>query len=178
MLRISPARLDRLAALDARCMQRLHRCADNRVIVLGLQLASRLGDGWFWYLLIAAVAIAFGERGRACALHMLLAGTLGVLLVHWLKRSTARSRPYECVQGVRLCDRALDRFSFPSGHTLHAVTFTAVLAHYFPALALVLVPFTVVLGLSRVVLGLHYPSDVLAGAAIGIVLASITPVLA
>lgn len=177
MLRISPARLDRLVALDARWTQRLHRCADNRATVFALQLASRLGDGWFWYCLIAVVAIAFGERGRACAMQMVLAGAIGVLLVHWLKRRTARSRPYECMQGVRLRARALDRFSFPSGHTVHAVTFTAVLAHYYPSLALVLLPFIVVLGFSRVILGLHYPSDVLAGVAIGIVLASITPLL-
>ena len=117
------------------------------------------------------------ERGRACAMQMVLAGAIGVLLVHWLKRRTARSRPYECMQGVRLRARALDRFSFPSGHTVHAVTFTAVLAHYYPSLALVLLPFIVVLGFSRVILGLHYPSDVLAGVAIGIVLASITPLL-
>lgn len=178
MMRISPARLDRLVALDARCVQRLHRCADNRAIALALHLASRLGDGWLWYGLIAAVALAFGERGRACAMQMLLAGTFGVLLVHWLKRCTARSRPYQCMQGVRLRTRALDRFSFPSGHTVHAVAFTAVLAHHYPALALALLPFTVVLALSRVILGLHYPSDVLAGVAIGIVVAGITAVLA
>lgn len=178
MLRISPARLDRLVALDARCVQRLHRCADNRAMAVALQLASRLGDGWFWYALIAAVAVAFGERGRACALQMVIAGAIGVLLVHWLKRCTARSRPYECMQGVRLRARALDRFSFPSGHTVHAVAFTAVLAHYYPVLALLLLPFIVVVGLSRVILGLHYPSDVLAGVAIGIALAAITPMLA
>jgi undecaprenyl-diphosphatase len=38
---------------------------------------------------------------------------------------------------------------------------------YFPALAWILVPFTVLVAISRVVLGLHYPSDVLAGAAVG-----------
>jgi undecaprenyl-diphosphatase len=174
MLRISPERLDRLFALDARCVQRLHRCTDRRFILFWLRVASRLGDGLFWYCLIAAVAIVFGERGRTCAVHMVLAGSLGVLLVHWLKRCTARSRPYQCLRDVRLHARVLDRFSFPSGHTAHAVTFTAVLAHYYPGLALSLMPFIIVVGFSRVILGLHYPSDVLGGVAIGIVLALVT----
>ena len=61
----------------------------------------------------------------------------------------------------------LDAFSFPSGHTLHAVAFTLVALNYYPALAPTLVAFTLLTAGSRVVLGLHYPSDVLAGAALG-----------
>jgi undecaprenyl-diphosphatase len=61
----------------------------------------------------------------------------------------------------------LDKFSFPSGHTLHAVAFTTLAWHYHPLLGMALMPFTCVVALSRIVLGLHYPSDVLAGALIG-----------
>ena len=61
----------------------------------------------------------------------------------------------------------LDEFSFPSGHTLHAVSFGIVAAGWFPVLALPLALFAVLVAMSRVVLGLHYPSDVLAGAALG-----------
>ena len=67
--------------------------------------------------------------------------------------------------------KPLDYFSFPSGHTLHAVAFGLVALFYYPLLAVVLMPFIVMVGISRVVLGLHYPSDVLAGAAIGYVIA-------
>lgn len=61
----------------------------------------------------------------------------------------------------------LDRYSFPSGHTLHAVCFTGIACAYQPLFAWVLVPFALLVALSRLVLGLHYPSDVLAGALIG-----------
>ncbi|HET7766673.1 MAG TPA: phosphatase PAP2 family protein, partial [Burkholderiales bacterium] len=60
---------------------------------------------------------------------------------------------------------------FPSGHTLHAVAFSMVAISFYPALAWLLVPFTLLVASSRVVLGLHYPSDVLAGAALGAIIA-------
>jgi undecaprenyl-diphosphatase len=67
--------------------------------------------------------------------------------------------------------KALDRFSFPSGHTLHAVSFTLIICTALPVLALILVPLALLIALSRVVLGLHYPSDVLAGGVLGAVIA-------
>jgi len=57
---------------------------------------------------------------------------------------------------------------------LHAVVFSMVALSYYPQLAFVLVPFTVMVALSRVVLGLHYPSDVLAGALIGASIAALS----
>lgn len=61
----------------------------------------------------------------------------------------------------------LDRFSFPSGHTLHAVCFTLVACAHYPGLLLLLVPFTLLVAASRLILGLHWLSDVIAGAGIG-----------
>jgi undecaprenyl-diphosphatase len=70
-------------------------------------------------------------------------------------------------QAVVLGERPLDHFSFPSGHTLHAVLFTVMLGAHFPALLPLLLVFTPLVALSRMVLGLHYPTDVLAGAFLG-----------
>jgi undecaprenyl-diphosphatase len=66
----------------------------------------------------------------------------------------------------------LDEFSFPSGHTLHAVAFSLVAIAHYPPLAWVLVPFTAAVAASRVVLGLHYPSDVLAATSFGAAVAA------
>jgi undecaprenyl-diphosphatase len=68
----------------------------------------------------------------------------------------------------------LDHFSFPSGHTLHAVLFTVMLGVSFPLLLPVMIPFMLLVAASRVVLGLHYPTDVMVGAAIGATLAGLS----
>jgi undecaprenyl-diphosphatase len=128
---------------------------------------SRLGDGVFWYTLMGALLAWHGFAALRPVAHMLLTGIACTLLYKWLKARTSRPRPYQIDRAIRRSGDPLDEFSFPSGHTLHAVAFTLVALGYFPGLAPLLVPFATLVGLSRVVLGLHYPSDVLAGTLIG-----------
>jgi undecaprenyl-diphosphatase len=98
---------------------------------------------------------------------MVAAGLVCTVLYKWLKRKTHRARPFNKNQGISCGIAPLDQFSFPSGHTLHAVAFSVVALAYYPALAWLLLPFTALVAVSRLVLGLHYPSDVLAGIVIG-----------
>jgi undecaprenyl-diphosphatase len=91
-----------------------------------------------------------------------------------LKRWTRRPRPFASDVRIRAWVAPLDEFSFPSGHTLHAVAFSIVAIAHYPMLATVLVPFTACVAVSRVVLGLHYPSDVLAAIGIGSTLAALS----
>ncbi|WKB54291.1 phosphatase PAP2 family protein [Eleftheria terrae] len=152
--------------------RRLHRAADHRGLVLLLAIVSRLGNGALWYGGMALLPLVGGPQGWACSLRMLGLGVANLTIYLLLKRWAGRPRPYVACTDIRACTRALDQFSFPSGHTLHAVAFSTVLLHYYPSLAFVLVPFTLLIALSRVVLGLHYPSDVLAGAVIGALMAA------
>ena len=98
---------------------------------------------------------------------MACTGVLGVILYKLLKRTFVRERPFITHAAIDLGMPPLDRYSFPSGHTLHAVAFALQASMHFPPLGYVLVPLALLICGSRVVLGLHYPTDVLAGAALG-----------
>jgi undecaprenyl-diphosphatase len=137
------------------------------------QVVSRLGDGIIWYTLMLAMPLVAGRVALRPALLMALTGILGVLIYKLLKQTLVRERPFITHSGISLHGAPLDRYSFPSGHTLHAVAFTWQAVAHFPGLAWVLVPFTTLVAASRVVLGLHYPTDVLVGAALGALLAQL-----
>ncbi len=132
---------------------------------------SRLGDGVFWYSLMILLLALYRFEALLPVVHMLLAGGSCTLLYKWLKRKISRPRPYQVNPDVECITAPLDRFSFPSGHTLHAVAFSMVAAAYYPFLFWIVFPFTFLVAISRMVLGLHYPSDVLAGALIGFCIA-------
>ena len=85
-----------------------------------------------------------------------------------------RERPFASHSHVHATTVPLDKHSFPSGHAMHATAFIVQLGHYFPGLMPVMLPFAVSVALSRVVLGLHYPSDVVAGIFVGWLLAAIS----
>jgi undecaprenyl-diphosphatase len=92
---------------------------------------------------------------------------LGIVIYKYLKQRLIRERPFISYPNILCGTPPLDRYSFPSGHTLHAAAFSVLVMYHFPELGWVVVPFSILIACSRVVLGLHYPTDVFAGAAIG-----------
>ena len=128
---------------------------------------SRIGDGLVWYLLMALLIAFGGARGALAALHMAGLGLASLGLYKLIKALSKRPRPLMRRAGLHLSVAPLDEFSFPSGHTLHAVGFSLVACSYFPLLAFALVPLSLCIAISRVVLGLHYPSDVAAAVLMG-----------
>ena len=166
--------LDRLAAREHAWLERLNgvRLPDWEVSLL--RLASRLGDGVFWYVLMLTLLAWFGGQAIPAVLHMIVAGLSGTLVYKWLKGATERPRPYQACPSICCLTAPLDRFSFPSGHTLHAVVFSTVATAYYPALGWLVWPFTALVALSRLVLGLHYVSDVLVGALLGSAIAALS----
>jgi undecaprenyl-diphosphatase len=149
---------------------RCNRWAARRAIARFFGIVSRLGDGVFWYALIVAIALFGSVQGPRVAVQMTLTGLVAAIMYRLLKRWTRRPRPFRAHREIVAHIPPLDEFSFPSGHTLHAVSFASIALAYYPWLAPLLVPFTLLVAASRVVLGLHYPSDVLAALLIGCIL--------
>jgi undecaprenyl-diphosphatase len=164
----------RLSAREQAWCLAANRWGARQAVRAYFRMVSRLGDGTFWYALMAALAFFGGWRGLTASGHLAVTGLIASIIYRKLKRWTKRPRPFACDRRIQPWIAPLDEFSFPSGHTLHAVSFTLVALAYFPMLAWVLVPFAASVAASRIVLGMHYPSDVFAAALIGGGLASLS----
>jgi undecaprenyl-diphosphatase len=121
-------------------------------------------------MLMTVLLLTYQAEALPAVLHMLAVGMAGTLLYKWIKHKTLRPRPFRVYPSIVCNGHTLDQFSFPSGHTMHAVAFSIVGVAYFPVLIWLVLPFSILVALSRPILGLHYPSDVLVGALIGALL--------
>jgi len=169
--------LQRLTQWDRALCIRVNRVSGNRLARDTFRAVSWLGNGIFWYALILAMLLALGRDAVPAVAHMIGTGLVCTLLYKWLKHKTSRPRPYQVHCEIVCTTQPLDQFSFPSGHTLHAVAFSIIAIAYYPPLVWLLLPFSLLTASSRVVLGLHYPSDVLAGALAGTLIAGSVLVL-
>ncbi|HEX4648918.1 MAG TPA: phosphatase PAP2 family protein [Steroidobacteraceae bacterium] len=167
------ALMARIDAAEYGLCRRLNRGASFAVPRLVFRIASRLGDGIVWYAMILALPLMYGAAGVRPAIVMALTGLLGLLIYTLVKHLFVRERPFITHRAIDPAAAPLDRYSFPSGHTLHAVSFAWQATAHFPELGWVLLPLAGLIAGSRVVLGLHYPTDVLAGAALGAALAEL-----
>lgn len=177
MVRLALSRsLAALPMVERNTLTWLHRGVRYPLLRALLRLVSRLGNGVLWYAIIAALPVIHGaDRGSRLAVQMLVTGLVCLLIYRWLKRWASRPRPHEVMPAIQPAAMALDRYSFPSGHTLHATAFSLVLMAHDVTWAWFVIPFSLLVALSRPVLGLHYPGDVLAGAALGALVASSLP---
>ena len=135
---------------------------------------SRLGDYPAYVIFGLACLIQLDSNAPLFVVQTLLTAGTGIAVYKLLKQRLVRERPF-ITHGEIICAAApLDRYSFPSGHTLHAVSFAILYTSHVPGMIWVLLPFAVLVATSRVVLGLHYPSDVVVGGAIGATIALVS----
>ncbi len=157
-----------VTSVDHRVMRRVHWWAAPRWLRLSMVCATRGGDGWLWYAM-AVVILLFGGASRFAAVGAsVLSAGMGIVVFLWLKRLTGRRRP--CAIEPHCWSKLLppDQFSFPSGHTITAFAVTVSLSMYYPPLTAGLLFCCVSIAASRILLGMHFLSDVIAGAVIGI----------
>ncbi|HTM48634.1 MAG TPA: phosphatase PAP2 family protein [Bryobacteraceae bacterium] len=159
-----------ISTRDHDLMRKLNGWRPPRWVRAWMILASRLGDGWLWYA-IGLILLFFGGPVRFVAVGAAtVSAALSLGLFLRIKRIINRRRPCE----IESCSWSTllppDQFSFPSGHSMTAFSVTVPLSLFYPSLEPGLLFCAFSIALSRVMLGLHFLSDVLVGSALGAIL--------
>jgi undecaprenyl-diphosphatase len=152
---------------DHRVMRRMNRWKAPRWIRFWMLAATRMGDGWLWYGLAAILLVTGGPSRYAAVGAAGCAAIVGVFLFKGLKKLSRRERPCELEPHCWANVLPPDQFSFPSGHTMTAFSIALVVSYFYPSLEGPLYFLAISVGVSRVVLGMHFLSDVLAGVVLG-----------
>ena len=164
--------VDYLDGLEINVCRRINALSRVAAIRHFFSAVSKLGDYPAWVIFGLIVAAQQGAAVMQFVAHTGVVAIVGALVYKGLKKRLVRERPY-VTHGDIVCGTApLDRYSFPSGHTLHAISLTVLYGAYEPTILFVMAPFAAMVAASRIVLGLHYPSDVLVGGSIGAVIAT------
>lgn len=160
--------LERLSRWDLHFFLRCQAWAVQRPWVRAARRVSRSGDGPPYAVVGLLCLLSDSPAGLLFGWHLLLAFAVEVPLYIALKQSCRRPRPAADIPDFESSIHPADRFSFPSGHTAAAFLFMTLVTLHAGWLGLLLLPWAVAVGASRVVLGVHYPGDILAGALVGI----------
>lgn len=130
--------------------------------------ANWLADGWVYGIIGVGLVVSHGTHARPTITAMVLSMIGSHLLYPVLKSYVARPRPFECDPALSCVTRPLDRFSFPSGHCMTAAAALFPVAFAYPVALPAVVIYSAAVAWARLALAHHYPSDVLAGALLGL----------
>jgi undecaprenyl-diphosphatase len=156
-----------IEARDHRVMRRLNHWRAPRWLRVWMVLATRLGDGWIWYSVGIALLLFGGDlRFTACAASA-TAEAATVALFRILKKASKRKRPCQLEAHCWAHVLPPDQFSFPSGHSMSAFAIAIPLCIFYPELQAPLLVLSVSIAVSRVILGMHFVSDVVVGSLLG-----------
>lgn len=159
---------------DHRLMKRVHRWRAPRWFRILMIVSTRGGDGWLWYAL-GMILLIYGGAHRLEAIGAGAAAAVGgICIFRVLKKASHRKRPCEIEPHCWAAILPPDKYSFPSGHSITAFGVAMAVGMFYPELQACLLIAASLIAASRIILGMHFLSDVIAGATIGVLLGMIS----
>lgn len=159
--------VDWLVGQDSATLERIGRWRGPRAAAMARML-TRAGDTGSWFVHCGVLLSVGGGNSPPVAPAAVLAVLLATGVSQGLKRSLRRPRPTEALAGFAATEPDPDAFSMPSGHTAAACSVATATFSLAPALGAAEWALAAGIAASRIVLGAHYPLDVLVGAALGV----------
>jgi undecaprenyl-diphosphatase len=156
-----------IATRDHKLMRKVNKWPAPRWIRLSAIAATRAGDGWLWYLAGLLVLLFGGDNRFTATASAGSAAIIGVGLFISLKKVSGRKRPCEIEPHCWAHLLPPDQFSFPSGHTITAFAVAVSLGVFYPVFMGLLLLCAFAIAASRILLGMHFLSDVVVGAMVG-----------
>lgn len=139
----------------------------RKILAFAMPWVSHTGNGYYYPAIPGLLLFVDSLIAWNFFLAGLFAFGIELPLYKLLKNRIKRDRPCETLVRVYQRISPSDQFSFPSGHTAAAFVMATLLSFFFPIFALPLFTWALLVGFSRIYLGVHYPSDILAGIVIG-----------
>ncbi|MCC2617616.1 phosphatase PAP2 family protein [Aestuariibacter halophilus] len=168
--------MNRLTKTDTRLFYWLFNMTANRDC-RWIRWVSRTGDGHLYFLIGLALWAFDPLHGALFLYSALIAYALELPLYVVLKKAFKRQRPCDLFKNLHAHITPSDKFSLPSGHTAAAFLMASQVVHFYPTMAFIAYPWACTIGLSRVLLGVHYPSDIVVGACLGLMISSFSLVV-
>ena len=163
----APHMLQFISTGDHKLMRRVNKWPAPKWVRLSAIVATRAGDGWLWYLTGLLVLLFGGESRLTATASAGSAALTGIGFFVSVKKISGRKRPCEIEPHVWARLLPPDQFSFPSGHTITAFAIAISFGEFYPILLGILLFCALAIATSRILLGMHFLSDVVVGAMIG-----------
>ena len=167
---VAKAVWNQIQSNDHRLMRRVHRWRAPRWFRIAMIVATRGGDGWLWYAFGVILLLAGGEHRFAAIGAAATSAVAGIFIFRALKHTSRRKRPCEIEPHCWASILPPDKYSFPSGHAITAFAVAVSVGLFYPYLQPCLILAAVLIAASRIALGMHFLSDVVAGITLGIML--------
>lgn len=162
------ALIEAVTAWDASVITAISENVNSAFLTTFFRIVTLLGEGGIFWI-AAAVVLLFFKKARRCGICIGASLLIGVIIGNGIiKNVVARPRPYDAIAGIESVVSHLSDYSFPSGHSLCCFEAATALAMNRTRWAIPAYVAAVLVAVSRLFLFVHYPTDVICGALLGI----------